>query len=229
MNCTFILSILPINNRLEWILTAYQYCSMFGLIILSLLFLATLLFKNKIRTATDNVARYLIQHPAVAIPTVGVLLSVAFIIVLDILKEVAIIPGMFVCFFLCFRLPFYIGSKQMREKCLRTPALLKWLVMIAIAFAGSLILFIIFTNAGMLPGTERPYIEKAHGLDVNETHPYGSVKDILLVGIIFLVEIVISWILYPVGVLNRYLSKRLSDHRKKKRSTFTDVYFEELE
>ncbi|MDE5858697.1 MAG: hypothetical protein K2H32_10145 [Muribaculaceae bacterium] len=64
------------DEHQHWVFPAYAYCLLFGIIILLGLFIAMLVYKDRIETVTDRISSYLKKHPFGAILFIGVSLTI---------------------------------------------------------------------------------------------------------------------------------------------------------
>ena len=64
------------HDHQQWIFPAYFYCLIFGLLLLSGLFIISLICKTKTQEITSAISSYLIRHRILAIIVTGVLLAI---------------------------------------------------------------------------------------------------------------------------------------------------------
>lgn len=215
------------HDHQQWIFPAYSYCLIFGLLILFAMFIITLICRTKTQETVGAISSYLINHRIIAIIVSGVLLAIPLGIMESVSWEIiwflSILPGLA----LMLAFPISLVNKTFREKYLLSPSLLKWSFMISVSAIAASLLFIVLTNQNMLSGTDVTYFarpDRLHPDFYNPTHPYDSLKEIWSMPLVFIAEIPIAIILYWIGLLNRYLCRKLSEIRHRKQKTFYDIY-----
>lgn len=218
------------NYHQRWIFPAYAYCLVFGLIALLVLFIMSLICKTKTQHISENISTYLIEHKIIAIVFTGILLAIPIGIIgavsWEIIWFLSILPfiGLIVAF------PLVLVNKRFREKLLLSPFWIKWGLLISISSITASLLFIILTECNLLKGTDITYLgrpDRLHRGFYSPTHPYDSMKEIWSMPLFFIGEIVISLIFYSLGILNRFIYRKLSDSRHRRRVEITDIYTEE--
>ena len=219
------------HDHQHWIFPAYAYCLVFGLITLLLLAGASLIWKAKTQTFALRISSYLVDHKIAAIIFTGLLLAIPIGIIGNVLWEIiwflSILPVL--CMMVAF--PLILVNRKFREKCLLSQFWIKWSLMITASIILASLLFIIFTNCDLLPGTDITYLarpDRYHRGFYSPTHPYDSMLEIWGISFFFIGEIIIATILYWLGIINRTVCKRLSELRRRKRETFDDIYKEDL-
>ena len=218
------------HEHRQWILPAYYYCLIFGLIILLGMFDTTMIFKTKTKKITGTISDYLVGHRILAISVTGVLWSIILGIAGSVLWEYLWVASILPVLVLMVAFPLSLVNRRFREKRLVSPSRIKWTFMITMSAIAASLLFIILTNYDMLPGTDGLYYD---GYSVGprqshyRLHPYDSIMEIWSTTLFFIMWIPIAIVLYWLGKLNQYLCRKLSAIRHRKRQTFTDVYFDE--
>lgn len=206
------------HDHQYWMFPAYAYCLGFGLVILSILNILSLIFKIKVDESIGWAYTFLKGHPIFGIIVGGILwailLGLSGIVSFEIINLLAIIP--FLVIFLFF--PLVLVYRKIREKLILSPIILKWTVMIAISAIIASALFIILTNCGILKGTDITYWDRPNRIhrDYPLTHPYDSMMDIWGMPILFMAEILISIVLFYFGEFSRFILNKLSNYRKKR-------------
>lgn len=215
------------HDRQQWIFPAYFYCLIFGLLLLSGLFIISLIYKTKTQEIISAISSHLIRHRILAIIVTGVLLAIPLGIIGSVSWEIiwflSILPGLA----LMIAFPICLVNRNFREKCLLSQLGMKWASMISISAIVASLLFIVLTNWHLLSGTDITYLacpDRLHPNYYNQTHPYDSMEEIWGMPLVFIAEIPIAIILYWMGLLNRYLSRKLSAIRHRKQETFQDIY-----
>lgn len=214
----------------RWIYPAYAYCLVFGLIALLCLFILSLIYKTKTRHISEHISVYLIRHKILAIVFTGVLLAIPIGIIGAVSWEIICFLSMlpFMGFMVAF--PIILVNKRIREKLLLSPFWIKWSLFISISSITASLLFIILADCNLLTGTDITYLarpDRLHRGFYSPTHPYDSMKEIWFLPLFFIGEIVISLMLYLLGVLNRFIYRKLSASRQRRRVEMTDIYTEE--
>lgn len=86
------------HDHQQWIFPAYFYCLIFGLLLLSGLFIISLICKTKTQEITSAISSYLIRHRIIAIIVTSVLLAIPLGIIGSVSWEViwflSILPGL---------------------------------------------------------------------------------------------------------------------------------------
>lgn len=214
----------------QWIYPAYAHCLLFGLIVLFCLFIISLRHKTKTQHISEHISVYLIRHKILAIVFTGVLLAIPIGIIgavsWEIIWFLSILPfmGLMVAF------PIILVNKRIREKLLLSTFWIKWSLLISISSISASFLFIILTDCNLLTGTDITYFARPNRLHrgfYSPTHPYDSMKEIWFLPLFFIGEIVISLIFYLLGILNRFIYRKLSASRHRRRVEMTDIYTEE--
>lgn len=215
------------HDRQQWIFPAYFYCLIFGLLILSGLFILSLICRTKTKEISSTISAYLIRHRILAIIVTGVLLAIPLGIMGSVSWEIIWFLSILPALALMLAFPMSLVNRTFREKYLLSPFILKWSFMISISAILASFLFIVLTNRNMLSGTDVTYLARPDRLYpefYHPTHPYDSMKEIWSITILFIVEIPISILLYWFGLLNRFLCRKLSAIRRRKQETFNDIY-----
>ena len=218
------------NDHQRWIFPAYAYCLVFGLIALLVLFIMSLICQTKTQHISEHISVYLIRHKILAIVFTGILLAIPIGIIgavsWEIIWFLSILPfmGLMVAF------PIILVNKRIREKLLLSTFWIKWGLLISISSISASFLFIILTDCNLLTGTDITYLarpDRLHRGFYSPTHPYDSMKEIWFLPLFFIGEIVISLIFYSLGILNRFIYRKLSASRHRRRVEITDIYTEE--
>lgn len=209
------------HDHQQWIFPAYYYCMIFGLILLSGLFIISLICKTKTQKITSAISCYLIIHRIPAIIVTGILLAIPLGIIGSVSWEIIWFLSIFPFMGLMIAYPLIIVNKHFREKWLLSPFLIKWSMMVVISSVSASLLFIILTNCDLLPGTDMTYLarpDRTHRDFYSPTHPYDSMCEIWTMPLFFIGEIVLALAFYTIGMINRQLCRELSDirHRKQK-------------
>lgn len=214
------------HDHQQWIFPAYFYCLIFGLLLLSGLFIISLICKTKTQEITSAISSYLIRHRILAIVVTGVLLAIPLGIIGSVSWEIIWFLSILPALALMLAFPMSLVNRTFREKYLLSPCMIKWSSMLSISAIVASLLFIILTNWNLLPGTDVTYLARPNRLHpdyYNPTHPYDSLKEIWGSPLLFIVEIPIAIILYWFGLLNRYLCRKLSEIRHRKQEAFRDI------
>lgn len=215
-------------NHRHWIFTAYAYCLVFGLIILFGLFLATIVWKSKTKTLTEMISQYFIKHRVLAIIFTSILLTIPIGIAVAVLWELIWFLSILPFMGLMIAYPLILGNRHFREKWMLSSLGIKWSLMLAISSILASLLFIILTNCDLLPETDLTYFTRRYGGTYTDfTHPYDSIIEIWEIVPLFIVGIPFALLFYWLGFLNRYLCRKLSEIRRRKRETFHDIYIED--
>lgn len=214
------------NDRQHWIYPAYLYNLIFGVVAIVCLWTTTLIFKQKCKLIVENISTYFRFHPILAIVSMGILLSIPFGLCMSLLWEIfwflAIIPS----FGIIILYPCILANKRIRKKWILSPRVLKWLILFVLACIVSSGLFIMLTNAGVLPNTDITYLarpSRMHPDFYSPTHPYDSLAEIWGMVPFLCAESIIALGLLGLGKVNDYLRKRLSAIRQRKRATFSEL------
>lgn len=211
----------------RWILPAYKYCFVFGLVIFFGLFAVSRVYKTKTREITGRVSAYLIRHRIKAIIVTGILLAIPLGIVIAASWEVIWVLSIFPAIGAMFALPLLLANRQFREKCLLSPFAIKYAFMTAITAVAASLLFVFLANNGILPGTDITYsahADRLHPTSYIATHPYDSMKEIWGLPLIFIAEIPIAIILCWLGVFSRYIRGKIHSIRHMKQQAVNDVH-----
>lgn len=211
----------------RWILPAYIYFFVFGLVIFFGLFAVSRVYKTKTREITGRVSAYLIRHRIKAIIVTGVLLAVPLGIIAAASWEVIWFLSVFPMLVLIFALPPLLVNRQFREKCLLSPFAIKYVFITAVTAVAASLLFIILANNGILPGTDITYLarpSRLHPASYIATHPYDSMKEIWGLPLIFIAEIPIAIILCWLGVFSRYIRGKIHYIRHRKQQAVNDMH-----
>ena len=214
------------HDHQQWIFPAYFYCLIFGLLLLSGLFIISLICKTKTQEITSAISSYLIRHRILAIVVTGVLLAIPLGIIGSVSWEIIWFLSILPALALMLAYPMSLVNRSFREKYLLSPCMIKWSSMLSISAIVASLLFIILTNWNLLSGTDITYFarpDRLHPDYYNPTHPYDSLKEIWGSPLLFIVEIPIAVILYWFGLLNRYLCRKLSVIRHRKQDAFRDI------
>lgn len=213
------------NERQHWIYPAYLYNLIFGGCALVSLWICTIVWKTKCTTAIEKISTYLRSHPIVAIISCGLLLSIPLGLCIELLWEVLWFISLLPSFGLMLLFPFILSCKKSREKWILSTGALKWLILFVMACCISSLLFIILTNAGILPNTNITHtvrLDRIHPTFYILTHPYDSMKEIWSPSLIFIAEVIVAIVFYFIGKLNTYLRHNISTIRLRKRETLSD-------
>lgn len=197
----------------QWIFPAYAYCLVFGLIIMLSLFIISLNYKTKTRHISEHISAYLIQHPISAIIFTGILLAIPTGLIGVVLLEIMWIMFIFPFVVLIIAFPIILVDKRFREKKLLSIVWIKWSLLISISAITASLLFIILADCNLLPGTDITYIarpSRSHPEFHSSTHPYDSMKEIWLLPLFLIGEIVIALLIYFGGIMGRYLYRKAS-------------------
>lgn len=205
----------------RWILPAYEYCLVFGMVLLLGMFIITLTCKTKTQEITDVVSSYLIRHRILAIIVTGILLGIPLGIMGSVSWEIISFQSIVPLLALIIALPISLVNRNFREKWLLSPFAIKWLFMISVSAVVATLLFIILTNCNVLPDPDIPY-HLARFFHV-QTHPYDSIEEIWIMPLAFITEIPIAIILYLFGLLTRYVCRKFFDSRHRKQDVLDDV------
>lgn len=214
----------------RWIFPAYAYCLVFGLIVLLVLFIMSLICKTKTRQILEHISVYLIRHKILAIVFTGVVLAIPIGIIGAVSWEIIWFLSIFPFMGLMVAFPIILVNKRFRERLLLSPLWLKWNLLVSISSITASVLFIILTDCNLLTGTDITYLARPGRLHqgfYSPTHPYDSMKEIWFMPLFFIGEIVISLMLYSLGILNRFTCRKLSASRHRRRVEMIDIYTEE--
>lgn len=206
------------HEHRHWIFPAYSYCLILGLALLLGMFILSLIYRTKTQKITEAVSSYLIRNPILAIIVTDVLLAIPLGIMGSVSWEIYSFMSMFPGAVLMTALPLCLANERIREKYLLSPFAMKWALMISISAIVSSVLFIVLTNWNLLPGTDVTYFarpDRTHPAYHFPAHPYDSMKEIWNTPLLFIAEIPIAIALYWLGLLNRYLYRKLSAARTK--------------
>lgn len=219
------------HDHRHWIFPAYAYCLAFGLIVLFGLFILSLIFKAKTQEISETISAFFISHRVLAIIMSGILLAIPLGIIGAVSWEIIWFLSIPIGMGLMIAFPMLIVNRRFREKWLLSSSFgIKWSFMISISAIVASVLFIVLTECDLLPGTDITYFarpDRSHRDFYSPSHPYDSMKEIWAMPLFFISEIVIALILYYLGIFNRYLCRKLSEVRHRKRETFKDVYLGE--
>lgn len=218
------------NDHQRWIFPAYAYCLVFGLIVLLVLFIMSLICKTKTRQILEHISVYLKRHKILAIVFTGVVLAIPIGIIGAVSWEIIWFLSIFPFMGLMVAFPIILVNKRFREKLLLSPFWLKWSLLVSISSITASLLFIILTNCDLLAGTDITYLarpDRLHRGFYSPTHPYDSMKEIWSMPTFFICEIAIALILYFVGILNKFICRKLSALRRRKCDGMNDRYTEE--
>lgn len=218
------------NDHQRWIFPAYAYCLVFGLIALLVLFIMSLICQTKTQHISEHISEYLIRHKILAIVFTGVLLAIPTGIIGAVSWEIIWFLSIFPFMGLMVAFPIILVNKSFREKFLLSTFWIKWSLLISISSISASFLFIILTDCNLLKGTDITYLarpDRLHQGFYSPTHPYDSMKEIWFLPLFFIGEIVISFILYSLGNLNRFIYRKLSASRHRRRVEMTDIYTDE--
>lgn len=197
----------------KWIFPAYANCLKFGLLILISMFIVTLIYKEQTQAILGRVSHYMINRPIIAIIFSGFLLAIPIGLICAILWEVLWVFAIFPVMGLMIIFPIIPASKRLREKYLLSVLYLKWSLLISISAIMASSVFIVLTNCHILPDTETSlwapwFVSRSNSYTL--THPCDSMKEIWKMPLILIVEIIISITVYLLGILNRYIRKKIS-------------------
>lgn len=205
--------------RRRWILPAYEYCFVFGLVLLLVMIIISLICKTKTQEITDVVSSYLIRHRILAIIVTGILLGIPLGIMGSVSWEIISFQSIVPLLALMIALPISLVNRNFREKWLLSPFAIKWLFMISVSAVVATFLVIVLTNCNVLPDPDIPY-HLARFFQV-QTHP--SIEEIWIMPLAFIAEIPIAIILYWFGLLTRYVCRKFFDSRHQKQDVLDDV------
>lgn len=183
-------------------LPAYVYCLEFGLVILQILYLATLIWKKNSDEKLKDLSIFLKGHPLTAMLIMGIIIAIPVgifdVLLYEYMWIIAITP---ICvIFLLF--PFILAVSKIRNKFLCNKTILKWLFFISTAAIVSSLLFMILTNCHLLSGTDESYLTRDlnnHGGIIFEGHPFDSLRTIWEFVPYVIAEIPFAFILYFLG------------------------------
>lgn len=207
------------NDRQQWIYPAYLYNLIFGVFALVCLWIATIIWKPRFSPLIDKLSNNLRKHPIVAIISCGLLLSILIGLCISLLWELMWFMAILPFFVISILFPCILANKKVRERLLLSTGVLKWLIIIDMACCISSFLFIVLTNAGILPNTDTTYLERPgrlHHTYYFPSHPYDSMIEIWSPCLFFIAEIILPIGLYFVGKLNNHLRIKLSAIRHRK-------------
>lgn len=204
----------------RWILPAYEYCLVFGLVLLLGMFIITLICKTKTQEITEVISSYLIRHQILAIIATGVLLGIPLGIMGSVSWEIISFRSIVPLLVLMIALPISLVNRNFREKWLLSPFAIKWLFMISVSAVVASLLFIVLTNCNVIPDSDVSYLARFSHV---QTHPYDSIEEIWITSLAFIAEIPIAIILYLFGSLTRYVCRKFFDSRHRKQDVLDDV------
>lgn len=211
----------------HWIIPAYTYCLRFGLMILFVLFIISLIFRTKTQAITGAVSSVLIRHKILAIIVTGVLLAIPLGIIISASWELIWLMAMFPALASIVAFPLCLANRCFREKFMLSPCVIKWTFMLSFSAIAASLLFIVLTNNHMLAGTDITHISGRVPPYEYLTHPYGSMKGIWEMSLFFIKEIPVAIIFYCFGLLYRYLRKKLSELRQRRQNPVHYICTEE--
>lgn len=204
-------------DRLEdyrnWIFPAYEYCLVFGFVILVALFIITVVCKARTQATITSLCSALSGNKLLAIAVLGPLMAIPLGILICFLGEallyLAALPllGIFGFF------PIVLLVREFRTKWLLSPFLLKWTLMISLSTVLASLLFIILTNCHVLPGTDITILSRARGFmgeNAILSHPYDSMKSIWQFPLVFIGESFVVLIIAIIGDVCRWVWCKLT-------------------
>lgn len=178
-----------------------------------ILTILSLIYKSKTNRIIETTSAYLIEHPLFGIIMAGILWAIILGVTVSVSWEIIWFLSIFPCLFIVFAFPLNLANKKIREKRLLSPPVLRWTGIISISAIFVSVLFIILTNYGILRGTDAIYFTLAD--NNHRTHPYDSMKEIWSMPFFFMVEVVVTIILFGLGKIYRYLRGALSVVKQK--------------
>lgn len=202
----------------QWIIPAYRHCLIFGLLILFVLGVISLIFRTKTQKVTGAISSFLIRHRILAIIVTGVLLAIPLGITISASWEIIWLMAMFPALASIVALPICLANRRFREKFMLSPRVIQWTSMLSVSAIAASLLFIVLTNHHMLSGTDITHVAGRVPPYEYLTHPYGSMKEIWSMPLFFIAEIPVAIILYCFGLLNRYLSRKYTDLRQRRQT-----------
>lgn len=207
----------------HWIIPAYRHCLIFGLLILFVLGVISLIFRTKTREVTGAISSFLIRHRILAIIVTGVLLAIPLGITISASWEIIWLMAMFPALASIVALPICLANRRFREKFMLSPRVIQWTSMLSVSAIAASLLFIVLTNHHMLSGTDIIHVAGRVPPYEYLTHPYGSMKEIWRMPLFFIAEIPIAIIIYCFGLLNRHLSRTISKFRQRKQKHCQEI------
>lgn len=207
----------------RWIFPAYAYCLVFGITILLGMLFASFIWKSKMRTLTEKISRYLINHREIAIIFMGILQAIPIGIILDVSYEFMWIMAVGPTMELMIALPIILLNRQIREKWLLSSLWIQVSLMIAISSIAASLVFVVLTNYDMLPGTDNLYFHRGYRGPEElhySAHPYDSMIEVWTMPIFVMAEIPFILMLHWIGGGIRYLRNKSSEFRNSKRATY---------
>lgn len=215
----------------RWIFPVYAYCVSFGLLTLIALYIASLVYRIKIRELSMRVSGYLLHHKVLAIIFAGLMLAIPIGIITGALWDTFSILMLFPLMGLMTIFPFILIIRKFRENFLLSPFWIKWSLMISISAVVASLLFLILTKCNLLSGTDISYFVYS-GRSYREfhllTHPFDSLKHIWENALYFIGEIPIALLLYWSGILSKSICKKISGIGHRKQEMANAIYKEKV-
>ncbi len=205
------------DDHQQWMMPAYKYCSVFGITILLVLLMVSLIWKTKTNRMMCNLSNFLIRHRVLAIIITGLLWAIILGLWLDVMWGIYFYMALLPALAFMGLFPIILTNREIREKYLLRPWVLKWSIMFVVAAVGASLLFIVLTNNDLLPGTDITYRsrpDRMHRSFFMARHPYDSMSSIWGIVTFYMSEISIALIMLLFGHIYRYMDRRLSISRR---------------
>ena len=207
------------HDHQKWFFSGYKYWMILGLVSMLVLLCATLSCKTKTREITTTISHYLVKHPTLAIMFSGIILAIPMGIISSVLWEIIWFLSVYPFMGMRLAFPFVLINKRLRENWLLSRFWIKWGIIVSLSSIMASLLFIVIINNNIIQITEFPHfyeMDQANGKPYLPTHPYDSMREIWNMPLYFIVEIFIAIAFYYLGVMKRYLSRKISglQHRK---------------
>ena len=139
-----------------WLFIAYAYCTIFGLLIFTAfeIVINCSSLKNAVKPRILQLTEYLRHHNVLAIIFYGILLALPFGIIIDAVFQALWFLSIFPVIGLLILFIILLPITYLRNRYLLSPKVTELLIVMVISAILASIVFIILTNAGLLPYTD---------------------------------------------------------------------------
>lgn len=186
------------NRFTKWLIPAYLYCFLFGIITFIGLMIVSYFYKEKIYYFYKQLNRYLRNNPFTSVDLGGILLAIPLgLISMVLLRFRLLSKGLVISLILTFII--ILSIRPLRNRIFNN-YILKYLSFICITSFLSCLFFIIGSQLG-LPQLDKEYYEWSNELKgpLISNHPYDSLKCIWEFVPYFVVLVPLADILVLIG------------------------------
>lgn len=152
-----------------------------------------------------DVSGYLLEHRVLGICVAGALVSIVMGLIMTFVGVVLRTAPCVLFLVSVLVFPVLLINRWIRERILLNPAVLRWLIVVAVAVIGVTLLYLLLKLTGMLPERNFAYRELAgRNIDISHIRPLrNSVELIWILSAIYMCVTVISLMMYGCGVAYR--------------------------